>query len=85
LPTSTSPAFTSSTSWTRINYTATAPASTIYSHVSFYFNGQAGDSWWLDDVMVTKGSTVYNYADGNSTDWIWNGTPSTSTSTGPAL
>lgn len=74
-----------STSWTRLNFTATAPASTVYSHISFYFVGQAGDSWWLDDVMVTKGSTVYAYADGNSPDWAWNGTANNSTSTGPPL
>lgn len=80
-----SPAFTSSTSWTRINFTATVPASTTYSHVSFYFNGQAGDLWWLDDVMVTKDATLHNYADGSSANWVWNGTPGTSTSTGPDL
>ena len=82
---STSPGFTSSTSWTRISYTATVPASTTYSHISFYFNGQAGDSWWLDDVMVTKDATLHNYADGSSPNWVWNGTTNTSTSTGPKL
>lgn len=75
--------FTTSTGWTQVSFTAQAPATVAYDHVSFYFDGQATDSWWLDDVMVTKGSAP-NYADGASPNWIWNGTPNNSTSTGPA-
>jgi prepilin-type N-terminal cleavage/methylation domain-containing protein len=71
------------TTWTRVTFTAQAPAGTVYDHISFYFTGQAGDSWWLDDVMVTKGGTDYTYADGNTPNWIWNGTANNSTSTGP--
>ena len=37
------------------------------------------------DAMVTQGTTSYNYADGYSQDWAWNGTPNNATSTGPAL
>ena len=86
LSSSSSSSFTLGTGWTRINFTAQAPASTSYSHISFYFNnGQVGDNWWLDDVMVSKDSTLSNYADGASSNWIWNGTPHLSTSTGPAL
>jgi prepilin-type N-terminal cleavage/methylation domain-containing protein len=36
------------------------------------------------DAMVTQGTTTYNYADGNTTDWVWNGTANNATSTGPA-
>lgn len=86
LSSSSSSSFTLGTGWTRINFTAQAPASTSYSHISFYFNnGQVGDNWWLDDVMVTKDSTLSNYADGASSNWIWNGTQHLSTSTGPTL
>ena len=86
LSASSSSNFSLGTGWTRINFTATAPASASYSHVSFYFNnGQVGDNWWLDDVMVTKDSTLSNYADGASSNWIWNGTQHLSTSTGPTL
>jgi prepilin-type N-terminal cleavage/methylation domain-containing protein len=35
------------------------------------------------DAMVTQGTTTYNYADGNTTDWVWNGTANNATSTGP--
>ncbi len=39
----------------------------------------------VTDVMVTPGTTQYNYADGDSPYWIWNGAANASTSTGPAL
>ena len=47
--------------------------------------GAVGDSIIVDSFILTTGSTVYNYADGSSSNWIWNGTPNTSTSTGPPL
>jgi prepilin-type N-terminal cleavage/methylation domain-containing protein len=85
VPANVGPNITTSTTWTRVNFTTTVPAGANYSHISFYFNGQVGDSWWLDDVMVTKDGNVYNYADGASPNWVWDGTTSLSTSTGPAL
>lgn len=44
----------------------------------------SGDTVWLDEFMITRGSTQYNYADGSSANWIWNGTANNATSTGPA-
>jgi len=85
LSVSNGPNITTSTSWTQVSFTAQTPVGTAFDHISFYFAGTSGDSWWLDDVMVTKGSTAYNYGDGNSANWVWNGTPNNSTSTGPAL
>lgn len=37
------------------------------------------------EAMVTQGTSTYNYADGDSLNWVWNGTANNSTSTGPAL
>lgn len=37
------------------------------------------------DAMVTQGTNTYAYADGNSQDWIWNGSANNATSTGPPL
>lgn len=74
-----------STGWTQVSFTATAPAMAVYDHISFYFDGQASDMWWLDDVMVTKGATSSNYADGSTPNWIWSSSPHNSTSTGPAV
>ena len=48
-------------------------------------NAAAAVNFDVDGVMVTSGSTAYNYADGNSTDWVWTGTANNSTSKGPAL
>jgi prepilin-type N-terminal cleavage/methylation domain-containing protein len=39
----------------------------------------------VDAAMITETNSVQNYADGNSPNWIWNGTVNSSTSTGPAL
>lgn len=39
----------------------------------------------IDNFMITQGSTLYNYADGTSANWAWNGAVNNSTSTGPPL
>ena len=74
--------------WTRIaqSYTVDAGATSFYVDVGWE-SGQAaaGSTLYVDDIMVTSGSTLYNYADGSSQNWIWNGTANASTSTGPAL
>ena len=48
-------------------------------------NSTAVVNFDVDAVMVTSGSTVYSYADGNTADWAWTGTTNNSTSTGPPL
>lgn len=45
----------------------------------------AGDWIDYDGLMVTKGTDVPAYADGNSPNWVWNGTINNATSTGPSL
>jgi prepilin-type N-terminal cleavage/methylation domain-containing protein len=47
--------------------------------------GASGDWITVDEVMLTKGSPLYPYADGNSVGWSWSGTPNESSSSGPAL
>lgn len=44
-----------------------------------------GVAVYYDGVMVTEGSASYGYADGSSTNWVWNGTFYSSTSTGSPL
>lgn len=39
----------------------------------------------VDAVMITLGTTLYTYADGSSTGWVWNGVANTATSTGLPL
>lgn len=44
----------------------------------------ATDGIEIDSVMVVKASTVPAFADGNSLNWVWDGTVNNSSSTGPA-
>ena len=39
----------------------------------------------MDGFMLTAGSDVYNFADGNTTNWAWTGAENASTSVGPPL
>ena len=79
--------------WNRVSYAYTVPAGV--AQISFVcdssgnsdngaVNWQAGASLDGTGLMVTKGSSLYNFADGNSPNWVWNGTANASTSTGPA-
>lgn len=72
--------------WVRIYNTFTTSAS---GAIAFYVLNNttttAGMQWWIDDVMIAPGTTVPNFADGDSPGWIWNGTARASTSSGPAL
>jgi prepilin-type N-terminal cleavage/methylation domain-containing protein len=73
-------------SWRRINHTATAPAGAV-SLVVIYSNGNSlpwavGDTLDFDGAMVNTASNI-NFADGNTTDWAWTGSPNNSTSNGP--
>ena len=83
-----------SSGWTRLSWTGTAPVNTtsvtliMYATTGYFAGGSglnAGDVLDIDAAMTTVGSTLYNYADGSSSNWIWNGTPNTSSSTGPPL
>jgi prepilin-type N-terminal cleavage/methylation domain-containing protein len=74
--------------WQRITQTATAPANAAKA-IIYFSNGNSiswavNDTLSLDAAMFTEGSSVPSYADGSSTNWVWNGTDHASTSTGPA-
>jgi prepilin-type N-terminal cleavage/methylation domain-containing protein len=75
--------------WTRLSSTGTAPAGATSVTLIMYTSGgsglNAGDTLDIDAAMTTAGSTLYNYADGNSPSWIWNSTANNSSSTGPPL
>ena len=46
-------------------------------------NAVSGDTFCVDNVILS--TTPANYADGDSSGWVWNGTPNASTSTGSPL
>jgi prepilin-type N-terminal cleavage/methylation domain-containing protein len=76
--------------WQQLSQTLTAPAGTAGAIVVWGPYPASGSPSFtvgatidFDDFMATTGTTTYSYADGNSPNWIWNGTPNSSTSTGP--
>ena len=74
--------------WTRAAQTCAAPTGADMQrvHVRVYSltTQPAGTRAYADDFMAVIGTTTPTYADGNSTNWVWNGTANASTSTGPA-
>lgn len=55
-------------------FTSTSPTPTVgVDYVDF------------DGIAVNAGSTLYNYADGLTTNWAWNGTANAATSSGPPV
>lgn len=71
--------------WVRVSATFTVPAGAYRMCFVIDFDGstpvwQAGDTLDSTGLMVTSGSTLYNYADGNTPGWTWTGTPNASTS-----
>jgi prepilin-type N-terminal cleavage/methylation domain-containing protein len=75
-------------SWTTVSGSGVAPTGAGRLRLTLYTQGSStgtvSDYVDVDNVMITEGATAYPFADGNSTNWIWNGTLNNSTSTGPA-
>jgi prepilin-type N-terminal cleavage/methylation domain len=73
--------------WVRVHNTfTTATAGSITSSVlNAYPTTVANTQFWVDDVMLVKGSSPANFADGDTEDWVWNGATGKSTSQGPAV
>lgn len=79
--------------WQRVNRLYTTSSTTAYIRPVLSFSNNAltttpaptGTTFDASAYMVTTGSTLYNYADGDSANWVWNGNTNASSSTGPAL
>lgn len=75
-------------SWQRLTLTAAATSS---GNVNFYFynagpsTAPIGNSAYIDGLMVTAEGSASGFGDGNSPNWVWNGTVNNSTSTGLPL
>lgn len=54
----------------------------IGGYVPNFVTWTASDYLDIDSVLVTEGTTNYNFADGNSSGWTWSGTANNSTSSG---
>jgi len=80
------PSQTSSTSaWTTLTVTSTAPVNTAQLQLVIVGAFGAGSTLDADSSMATVGTTNYSFADGSTSGWAWTGTPNASTSTGPPL
>ncbi len=74
----------------RIGGSAIAPPGTGRMRITAY---ASGSTWAIGDTLDTwdtmfvqsDNTSLYNYADGSSPNWVWNGTANASTSTGPPL
>jgi prepilin-type N-terminal cleavage/methylation domain-containing protein len=82
---------TATTTWSRLAATTVAPANAVYVSFGILPNNlpvwNIGDYIDGDAAMLTQGSTVYNYADGNTSTngWAWLGTANTSNSSGKPI
>lgn len=73
-------------SWQRVSTTpvllsspSTRPGMQIVNDLA------ASGTIYVDSVMMTRGSTLYNYADGNTATWSWAGSVNSSTSSGQPI
>jgi prepilin-type N-terminal cleavage/methylation domain-containing protein len=75
--------------WLRLNRTFTVGASTAYIRVNVAFSGPSGagpgETFDVTGFMVTPGSILYDFNDGNSAGWGWTGAANNSASSGPAV
>ena len=78
--------------WTRLSVTNVVATSTAASVRMDIDAGTAGTTPWVNGdtldataFMLTTGSTLYSYSDGNTPGWVWNGTADSATSTGSPL
>lgn len=68
------------------SHTFTVPANTTSVYLGLGgASSTSGQSVYYDSVMLTEGSAVHTFADGDVAGWRWNVNPNNSTSTGPPL
>ena len=73
--------------WTRASITCDSPPNATKLRVGLLVMAlstqPAGTSAYADDLIAVEGTDEYDYMDGSSPSWLWNGVPGGSTSTGP--
>ncbi len=77
--------FTATGSWQRISVSRTVTDPTRKFVVNVRTNSVNAVTFYVDDVMITAGSSLYEYGDGSSSKWKWMSTENASASFGPAL
>lgn len=73
--------------WTRVStrFVVTTTGSTTIRPAFYSRTGiwDVGDTLDFDGLMITKGDDLYDYGDGDTYAWHWDGVPYRSTSSGP--
>jgi hypothetical protein len=72
-------------SWTLVKTAVPIIGDSILVVSKISGNADPADYAYATGSIVVAGPKTYNFADGYSPNWIWNGTPDNSTSTGPLL
>lgn len=72
--------------WTRLSVSVPFDATYPYYVLTAYTTASVpnGTVIFTSGAMLTEGTTLYDYADGDSPGWAWTGTANNSVSTGPA-
>lgn len=62
----------------RLSYSGAAPANAVTAFLLFYSTAGTSGSVWsvgntlrVDAIMITSGSTLWDYRDGNNSNWVW--------------
>lgn len=74
--------------WTRLwrTFDITAPGTVKVGYLGGGSGTTAQGNWVeVDGFMLYEGDAIREFADGNSPNWAWSGTPNASTSSGPPL
>ncbi len=73
--------------WRRLqfNFTVTVAGTVKVGYLSGINSPIANTYVDMDALMLTAGTTLYNYADGATANWAWSGTAHNSPSSGPPL
>ena len=73
--------------WHRLTRSITTTSDTAFARILASYSGpgacSATSTFDATALMFTEGDVDYQYADGSSTNWIWNGAANASASTGP--
>ncbi len=70
--------------WTKVTGTCSFPSDTYPTQTGGYnLPVVSADTIWTDEFMLSVSASPLNYADGNSSNWVWNGSANNATSTGP--
>lgn len=70
---------------TRLSVTSNTGSNSTIFITLLSASGAVSDLWTVDEAMLTVGTTLHPYADGNTPGWLWTGATDLSASTGPAL